>query len=218
MTHFGTSRVAHRLRPELSIVPETDSGRQLGSAAMGAPPEQDLAINFLAALNNIWSEHSGTVQLTETAELLPTLAQITIRWLAATAREQAGRGRRPELDVKGNVRWGASEVQPSDAFRDSRPDVPLREALSRIVHSEPEWMSVQDEEVLLCWKYTPRYDADPEKEPPYCAYFFASSLIEAIRRALYSEERRRGQVTELEQMLRTDRAYAGLLPPESDTP
>jgi hypothetical protein len=214
MTHFGTSRVAHRLRLEPSIVPETDSGRQLGSAAMGAPPEQDLAINFLAALNNIWSGHSGTVQLTETEELLPTLAQITIRWLAATAREQVDRGRR-EFDVKGNVRRGASEVQPSDAFRDSRPDVPLREALNRIVHSEPQWVSVQDGEVVLCWKYEPPWDADGENDQPYCAYFFASSLIEAIRRALYSEERRRGQVGELEQMLRTDRAYAGLLPPNA---
>jgi hypothetical protein len=94
-----------------------------------------------------------------------------------------GRGWR-ELDVKGNVLWGVAQVQPSEAFRDSSPDVPLREALNRIVHSEPEWVYVQDGEVLLCWKYTPRYDADPEEDRPYCAYFFAESLIEAIRQAL----------------------------------
>jgi hypothetical protein len=180
---------------------------------MGAPPEQDLAINFLAALNNIWSEHSGTFQITGTEELLPTLAQITIRWLAAMAREQVDRDQR-DLDVKGNVRWGVAEVQPSDAFRD-RHDVRLQESLNRIVHSEPEWVSVRDGEVLLCWTYTPRYRTDSEDDRPYCAYFFASSLIEAIRRALYSEERRRGQVEELERMLRTDRAYAGLLPPNA---
>lgn len=67
---------------------------------MGATAQQDFAINFLEALNNIWSEYSGTFQVAETEELLPTLAQISIRWLAATAREQLDAGPR-NLQVRG---------------------------------------------------------------------------------------------------------------------
>lgn len=177
---------------------------------MGATAQQDFAINFLAALNNIWSERSGTFQVTETEQLLPALAQITIRWLAATAREQVDRERR-ELVVRGDVRWGSGDVQPTDAFRNRR-DVPLRDALSHIVHAEPEWVSVHSGEVILCWKYIPQYVLDSKNHEPYSAYFLAGSLIAAVRRALYSEQQRFPQVSELEQMIRTDPAYAGLLP------
>lgn len=177
---------------------------------MGATLEQDLAINFLAALHNIWAEQSGTFQVGETKELLPALAQISIRWLAAMTREHVGRERR-DLVVSGDVLLGDTDVQPHDAFR-NRQDVPLRDALNKIVHAEPEWVSVQDGEVILCWKYMPRWDADPKKDRPYCAYFVADSLITAVRRALYSEEQHLHQVSELEQKLRTDATYAGLLP------
>jgi hypothetical protein len=183
---------------------------------MGATAQQDFAINFLAALNNIWAEQSRTFQVAETEELLPGLAQIAIRWLAATAREQMDR-QRQDLVVRGGVQWGAGDVQPSDAFRDRR-DVPLREALNHIVHAESTWVSVQTGEVVLCWKCTPYYvaDSDSENDEPYCAYFLADSLIAAVRRALYSEEQRFHRVSELEQKLRTESAYAGLLPPALD--
>jgi len=177
---------------------------------MGATVQQDLAIDFLEALNNIWAEQSGLFQVAETEELLPGLAQITIRWLAATAREQVDR-QRQDRGVRGGVQWGAGDVQPSDAFLNRR-DISLREALNRIVHAEPTWIFVQDREVVLCWKYTPYYVSDSENDEPYCAYFLSASLIAAVRRALYSEERRFHQVAELEQKLRTESAYAGLLP------
>jgi hypothetical protein len=163
---------------------------------MGATIEQDFAINFLAALYNIWAEQSGTFQVAETEDFLPALAQITTRWLAATARERADRQRR-DLVVRGNVQQGAESVQPTDAFRNRR-DVQLREALNSIIHAEPDWVSVQDGEVIVCWKYTPRWNANPETDRPYCAYFLADSLIAAVRSALYSEKRRLRQVSELD--------------------
>jgi len=176
---------------------------------MGATAQQDFAINFLTALNNIWSEHSGTFQVAETEELLPALAQISIRWLAATAREQLPADPR-NLQVRGDVRYDVAGIEPNDAFRHRRT-ISLRDALNHIVHAEPEWVSVQGREVILCWRYTPQYGADPTKYRPYCAYFLADSLIAAVRRALYSEQRRLHQVQELEQMMRTDTIYACLL-------
>jgi hypothetical protein len=153
------------------------SRRRLGSAGMGATAQQDFAINFLAALNNIWSEHSGTFQVAETEELLPALAQISIRWLAATAREQLPAGPR-NLQVRGDVRYDVAEIEPDDAFRHRRT-ISLQNSLNHIVHAEPEWVSVQGREVILCWKYTPQYGADLTKHRPYCAYFLADSLIAA---------------------------------------
>ena len=49
---------------------------------MGATLEQDLAINFLDALKNIWSEKSGTWKVEQTDDPLRALTHITIRWLA----------------------------------------------------------------------------------------------------------------------------------------
>lgn len=111
----------------------------------------------------------------------------------------------------GDVRYDVAEIEPNEAFRHRRT-ISLPNALNRVVHAEPEWVSVQGREVILCWKYTPQYGADRTKHRPYCAYFLADSLIAAVRRALYLEQRRLHQVSELEQMIRTDTTYAGLLP------
>ena len=177
---------------------------------MGATPQEDFAMNFLAALNNIWSEHPGTLQVAEMEEILPALAQITIRWLAARARERLGTAP-GGLQVRGDVRYDVSEIQPSDAFRQRRT-ITLGNSLNRIVHAEPEWVSVQRGEVILCWKKERSFTGKPIKDRAYCAYFLADDLIASVRRALYSEDQRRHQVAELEQKIRSDAAYAGLYP------
>lgn len=175
---------------------------------MGATLHEDFAMNFLTALRSIWSKQSATYEVEENeVDLFPALAQITIRWLAAMAREWLRDDDRG-LVVRGNIRDGDARIQPGDAFRD-RNTVCLREALNKIVHAEPTWVSVRDGEMILCWTFTPPYDSD---KSPYSAYFFADSLLAGVRRALYSETSRQSQVSELERQISTDPAFSGLLP------
>jgi len=54
---------------------------------MGATLQQDLAINFLAALKSIWSEHSGTYEVDEeTEDLLRISFPRLLRLLCAGLR------------------------------------------------------------------------------------------------------------------------------------
>lgn len=177
---------------------------------MGATLEQDLAINFLDALKNIWSEKSGTWEVEQTDNPLRALTHITIRWLAATAREEVKRSGR-YLEARGRIIYSNARVQSTDAFR-NRENVSLLEALNKIVHGEPQWVSVQVGEVILCWKYTPGLDPRNEDDRPYSAYFLADSLISGVRDALNSHGDRLWQVPQLENLIRNDPAYRELVP------
>jgi len=163
---------------------------------MGATLEQDLAINFLDALKNIWSEQSGTWDVEEIDDPLRALTHITIRWLAAMAREEVKRNQ-SYREVRGRIIYNSASVQSADAFR-NREYVSLLEALNKIVHGEPQWVSVHSGEVILCWKFIPGLSSRGEENRPYTAYFLADSLLSEVRHALYSHTDRRSQVLELE--------------------
>jgi hypothetical protein len=156
---------------------------------MGATLEQDLAINFLEALTNIWSRQSGTWEVEEIDDPLRAFTHITIRWLAAMAREEVKRNQ-SYREVRGRIIKTDANVQPADAFR-NRENVSLLEALNKIVHGEPQWVSVRDGEVILCWKFTPGSNPRDEDDGPYSAYFLSYSLLSEVRHALYSHLDRR---------------------------
>ena len=103
---------------------------QLSLAGRGATLEQDLAINFLEALTNIWSGQSGTWKVEPVDDPLRALTHITIRWLAAMAREEVKRNG-SHREVRGRIIKTDASVQPADAFR-NRGNVSLLKHLTKL--------------------------------------------------------------------------------------
>ena len=72
---------------------------------MGARPEQQLALTFLAAVHHLWIQHPGTYAVTErTEDLVPALAQMCIKALAADIRDNPSLADKQSEPVNGAAR------------------------------------------------------------------------------------------------------------------
>lgn len=106
---------------------------------MGARPEQQLALSFLAVVGSLWSQHPGTYKVVETdTDLLPALAQMCIKSLAADVRD-------------GVERHKQDRTMPGElVYRDGRrSELTIRDIVNKIVHGSPERIEVTDGDVRL---------------------------------------------------------------------
>ena len=57
---------------------------------MGARADQQLALNFLAAVHDLWAQHPGTHSVVERSDdLVSALAQMCIKALASDVRDDS---------------------------------------------------------------------------------------------------------------------------------
>jgi hypothetical protein len=106
---------------------------------MGARPDQQLALSFLSTLTTLWLRHPGKYRVEETdADLVPALAQMCIKALAADVRDgvEVSRQRRP---VTGEL------IYPDDR----RSMLTIRDVVNKIIHGGPERVEVTTNDVLL---------------------------------------------------------------------
>ncbi|WP_156080817.1 hypothetical protein [Microbispora rosea] len=106
---------------------------------MGARPEQQLALNFLAAIHHLWVQHPGSYTVEEsTDDLVPALAQMCIKALAADVRDGSPSGEQ-EVAIDGQL------------IQDDGAAVPLtlRDVVNKIIHGTPTLVEVRDGKVLL---------------------------------------------------------------------
>ncbi len=71
---------------------------------MGARPEQQLTLNFLAALHGLWVKFPGSYKVEESAnDLIPALAQICIKALAADVRDGSSAESQRDQVIDGRI-------------------------------------------------------------------------------------------------------------------
>jgi hypothetical protein len=136
---------------------------------MGAWPEQQLALNFLAAIHELWVENPGNYAVKESLDdLVPALAQMCIKALAADLRDELSPARQHQIVVDGRI------VQADGT--EKRPD--LRDVLNKIIHGRPILVVVEDGAVQLHFR---AYKDDSWTE----AWFSGTQLLQVLARILF---------------------------------
>jgi hypothetical protein len=114
---------------------------------MGARPEQQLTLNFLAALHGLWVNYPDRYIVEETVDdLVPALAQICIKALATEIREPP-----PGIPPKEHIKHQREvpiegRIVNTDGSEES---INLREVVNKIIHGTPTLVVVKDETVRL---------------------------------------------------------------------
>jgi hypothetical protein len=107
---------------------------------MGARPEQQLTLNFLAALHGLWVKFPGSYKVEESADdLIPALAQICIKALAADVRDGSSAESQRDQVIDGRISYVDGTEGPLN----------LREVVNKIIHGTPTLVVVEDEAVNL---------------------------------------------------------------------
>ena len=144
---------------------------------MGARPEQQLALNFLAAVHDLWVQHPGTYEVTQsTNDLVPALAQMCIKSLAADVRDS----REPAAAAAQNTVINGQLSERGGVISGARTGRPLnlRDALNKIIHGTPSAVIVHNGIVEL--HFTNNSDSERWTE----AWFSGTQLVEVLGNAL----------------------------------
>jgi hypothetical protein len=105
---------------------------------VGARPDQQLALNFLAVLHELWCEHPGSYVVQENADdLVASLAQMSIKALAADLRDGLPESTKGE-EVKGWLE------RPN-----GRVALTLLDVLNKIIHGSPTGVEVEEGTIWL---------------------------------------------------------------------
>lgn len=139
---------------------------------MGARPDLRLTWSFLSAIADLWSAHPGTYKVADEPEdLIPALAQMSIKALAAEVRENV-----PE----------AEQAQPIDGelmSPDGLGPVTVRDVANKVVHGSPERVLVADNgEIRLYFVNSPNEGSNARWTE---CWFSAQSFIGALHQLLY---------------------------------
>ena len=142
---------------------------------MGARPEQQLTLNFLAALHGLWVKYPDHYIVEETVDdLVPALAQICIKALAADIREPPP-GIPPEEHIK---HQSEVPIEGRIVNKDgSEESINLREVVNKIIHGTPTLVMVEDETVQLHFR-----NNDGKKWTE--AWFSGTQVLQVLEREL----------------------------------
>jgi hypothetical protein len=154
---------------------------------MGARPEQQLALNFLAAVHTLWIQHPGTYQVREaTDDIVPALAQMCIKALASDVRDDDARAQEQQAHIDGVIMNGDRTIKGGIG----QPQLTLRDALNKVIHGTPVSVEVRDSAVWL------NFSNSLARESWTKASFSGTQLLGCLDRALYKH--RTGQAEERE--------------------
>lgn len=140
---------------------------------MGAQPDLRLTWSFLSAVADLWSSHPGTYKVVdEAADLIPALAQMSIKALAAEVRESVLEADQAE-HIDGELRSPGGLATP----------VTVRDVANKVVHGSPERVVVDASgEIRLHFVNSPN---EVGKGKWTECWFSAQSFIEVLHRLLY---------------------------------
>jgi hypothetical protein len=106
---------------------------------MGARAEQQLALNFLSALHDLWIEFPGEYVVKEvTDDLVPALGQMCIKALAADVRDTSLESTQKRIAITGEILDLGGQ----------RRDIDLREVVNKIMHGSPSQIQIADDVYL----------------------------------------------------------------------
>jgi hypothetical protein len=139
---------------------------------MGARPDIRLSWSFLRALTEMWVAHPGTYKVEDEADdLVPALAQMCIKALAAEVRET--------VSQSGQAQPIAGELtQPSG----TRTAVTVRDIANKVIHGSPERVVVLDGDIRLYFVNSQNEVAQGRWTE---IWFSASGFIEALHQLLH---------------------------------
>ena len=172
---------------------------------MGARAEQQLALNFLAVVHQMWAERPGTYVVDETTDdLVPALAQMCIKALAAEIRDTIDHNHQG-LTIEGELVRRDGTTAP----------VTMRDITNKIVHGTPAKVAVHDGAVRL---YFENNEDPSERVHDWASMWFSGSdMITALSRLLYKHNEvaaaREREIRRLLESLGVDR----ILPSRSTT-
>jgi hypothetical protein len=140
---------------------------------VGAQPDLRLTWSFLGAVADLWSTHPGTYKVVdEASDLIPALAQMSIKALAAEVRETVPEADQAEL-IDGELRSPVGLATP----------VTVRDVANKVVHGTPERVVVANNgEIRLHFVNSPN---ELGKGKWTECWFSAQSFIDVLHRLLY---------------------------------
>jgi hypothetical protein len=177
---------------------------------VGARPEQQLALNFLSAVHDLWIQYPGNYVVEESIDdLVPALAQMCIKSLATDVRDgislsdQRGTSIHGQLFDHGRVVRGAATTGA----------LSLRDVVNKIIHGTPALVEVDNRAVLL-------HFTNNASDGWTNAWFSGTQLLRELARLLYKHrtgqaEAREQEIAKLlqtlgrQRFLPTPRAIAG---------
>ncbi|MFF5249081.1 hypothetical protein ACFY3V_32775 [Streptosporangium sp. NPDC000095] len=113
---------------------------------MGARPEQQLALNFLTAIHDLWVQYPGNYMVKESADdLVPALAQICIKALAADVRDGSSSSDQQGTAIDGQL----LDVDRVLKGNGAAEQLTLRDVVNKIIHGTPTSVEVRNGDVLL---------------------------------------------------------------------
>ena len=113
---------------------------------MGARPDLRLTWSFLSAIAELWSAYPGTYKVEDEAEdLIPALAQLSIKALLAEIRESVPIARQKEAHIEGELVSHGGEVSP----------INVREVANKVVHGSPDRVIVENCDIRLYFVNSP---------------------------------------------------------------
>jgi hypothetical protein len=172
---------------------------------LGARPEQQLALNFLQAVHDLWIVRDQIIKVEERADdLVPALAQMCIKALAADLRDTTSAVFQMEATVTGGVARGNTVLKGEGA-----EPLHIRDVVNKIVHGTPDRVEVQGGIIRLYFKNTIPTDNWT------AAWFSGTGLLDALSEELIKHSgeaavQRERYISALLQQLGPDR----LGPPE----
>lgn len=140
---------------------------------MGAQPDLRLTWSFLNAIAQLWSEHPGTYKVADEVEdLIPALAQMAIKALAAEVRESVPPAAQAE-PIEGELIGRNGVATP----------VTVRDVANKVVHGSPERVAVLDNgDIRLHFVNSPN-EVGPSRWSEL--WFSVQGFIAAMHRLLY---------------------------------
>jgi hypothetical protein len=163
---------------------------------MGARPEQQLALNFLAAVHDLWIQHPGTYSVEESIDdLVPALAQMCIKALASDLRDDDSTKQEQEMHIDGVL------VDDDRVIRggNGRPSLTLHVALNKIIHGTPTSVEVGGDDVRLHFSNSSAGENWTE------VWFSGTQLLKLLDRVLHKHrgERTEEREQEIQRLLTT---------------
>jgi hypothetical protein len=158
---------------------------------MGARPEQQLALNFLAAVHSLWVKFPDTYTVEENAnDLVPALAQMCIKALATDVRDGSSYKSQVEVSIDGRI----VNIDGSDE------PINLREVVNKIIHGTPTLVVVKDGTVQLHFRNNKGQEWTE-------AWFSGTQLLRVLDRKLnkHPAEKREGQIAQFLEELGIER-------------
>lgn len=142
---------------------------------MGAQPDLRLTWSFLHTLAEMWSAHPGTYKVADEADdLVPALAQMSIRAFASEVRESVPRQIQKATSVAGTLIRRSGESA----------DVTLYDIANKVTHGSPERIVVEDDgDVRLHFVNSANEGADRASWTE--VWFSARDLLDVLYRVLH---------------------------------